>query len=480
MIDGEGDDQAQPESGDISEAAAVAIQKVNDETITLPTIPFRLVEKHYNKTTKLLLDSGSKLTIESRNRWHDYEFKKPLFVSFVRVETRGFADFHEFRFRAKLADGGTEEYTVKKTADNYTVAINQFVKSISFKPPSIWFTSPTLTEVIIWGFYKDDISDFLRHFAAIDRIKSEVIAEIQAKKSEIDGAIEALEAKEEELSNIESEVQEAEAALESARAELATERQRLADLSTQNSTLSSQLETLTDQIEDRKAELGTLTTSREDLKLETERANSDLRKLKENINLFPSEIAGFVTQAGKDIRTYIIFSAGLVGIISALFIWVLAGAFDLAEFVKSHPTVDVWPLLLAKLPLAIVVSAIVTACYKICRVFIGEMLRINRQKLSLTQVSIIAKDVSQSAEAGLDFSDSEIYGLRLRAKMAMLGDHIKTFVPSDPSRLFPENVFEALKGESDVSRRDVRALDSRDTPGSQEEPDSNEEEDSTR
>lgn len=454
-------DEEQDSAGEqsVSEAADAAAQSISDEAIALPIVPYRLVEKHYNKTTKLLTNSGSEVIIDSRNRWHDYEFRKPLFISFVRVKTLGFGDYHEFRFKAKLVDGGSEEYVARKSGEDFTVAINQFVKSISFKPPSIWFSNPKLTKVIIWGFYKDDISEFLRHFANIDRIKDEAIAEIRTEKAAIDASIEALEAKEAELSEIDVSIEESQASLTEAKSDLAAERQRLAELKAQNSAMSSQLETISEQIEERKAEIGTLTTSREDLRLETERANTDLKKLKENINLFPSEISGFVTQAGNDIRTYIRFAAGLIVIISALFIWVLAGAFDLAEFVKQNPTVNIGPLLLAKLPLAIVVSAIVTACYKIARVFIEEMLRINRQKLSLTQVSIIAKDVSQSSEAGLGFSDTEIYGLRLRTKMAMLGDHIKTFVPSDPSRLFPENVFEALRDEPNEARRSPRRSD---------------------
>lgn len=187
------------------------------------------------------------------------------------------------------------------------------------------------------------------------------------------------------------------------------------------------------------------------MKLEVERENTELKKLKDNINLFPSEISGFVTQAGNDIGTYINFAAGMIFIICVLFIWVLTGAFDLSEYVKDNPSANISQLLLAKMPSAIAVTALVGACYKIARVFIEEMLKINRQKLSLTQVSIIAKDVSLSAEAGLDFSESETYGLRLRTKMALLGDHIKTFVPSEPSHLFPETIFDNFKREKKPS-----------------------------
>lgn len=458
MTEDDYEGQTQSTGEAISVVVEDAIESIKGESVTLPVVPYRLVEKHYNKTTKLLSNSGSEVAIDSRNRWHDYDFKSPLFISFIRVVASGFNDYHEFKFKAKLSDGGSKEYTTKKNGDAFTVSINEFVKSISFKPPRVWFDSPVLTRVIIWGFYKDDISDFLSHFAKIDRIKNETIAEIKNEKDTIDRSIATLLSKEEQLSDIDSAIEENERALEIIKGDVTTEKQRLSELDTQISAISSQLETISDQIEDRKAEIGTLTAAREDIRLQIARANSELKRLRENINLFPSEIAGFVTQAGNDIRSYIHFSAGLVSIICILFIWVLTGAFDLSEFVKNNPNVNIGPLLLAKMPLAIVVSSLVAACYKISRVFIEEILKINRQKLSLTQVSIIAKDVSQSAEAGLGFTEHETYALRLRTKMAMLGDHIKTFIPSDPSRLFPRNVSDVF-GDPNEDKCDVRQPD---------------------
>lgn len=68
-------------------------------------------------------------------------------------------------------------------------------------------------------------------------------------------------------------------------------------------------------------------------------------------------------------------------------------------------------------------------------------MNINRQRLSLTKISIIAKDVSQASESKLSFTDEQIYANRLKVKMALLGDHIKHLISTEPELLFPENLF---------------------------------------
>jgi hypothetical protein len=72
--------------------------------------------------------------------------------------------------------------------------------------------------------------------------------------------------------------------------------------------------------------------------------------------------------------------------------------------------------------------AIITACYKIARSFISEMIKINNQRLNLTKISIIAKDVSMASEHDLNLSDEDIYRLRSELKMQLLKDHLKEYL----------------------------------------------------
>ena len=120
----------------------------------------------------------------------------------------------------------------------------------------------------------------------------------------------------------------------------------------------------------------------------------------------------------------------------------ILGAADLTTVIaKDDDNINILALLVSRLPYVLIASAIIYASYRLARLFISEIMNINRQRLSLTKISIIAKDVSQAAEHDLGMSESEVYTLRLKAKMAMMGDHIKHLISSEPELLFPENIF---------------------------------------
>ena len=84
-----------------------------------------------------------------------------------------------------------------------------------------------------------------------------------------------------------------------------------------------------------------------------------------------------------------------------------------------------------RLPFVAISIFVVHACYKIAKVFIAEIMKINQQRLNLSKVSIVAKDVSDSSTTGLEFEDDEIYELRTKLKMDMLASHLKGYVGDD-------------------------------------------------
>lgn len=426
-------------------SADEAIDRIRQEDLGVPHIPLIFVEKHHNKTTKLLANSGSDQSIEAKNRWFDYEFSKPLFVGFIDISGSDMSNYDEYQFRAKFEDGRKRDFTGKPKENSIRVDINEYITALSFKPPSVYWSifkrNPQIQKVSIHGFDKSELGEFLYRISRTTKIKESAIEEISKAKNEANDAILLLTKKQENLTSLELAITESNRTIESLNASISEKQTLEAELQSQLDRSENRLDAINQSIETRKEELSTATKNRETERLEVEKLRTELKKLKDDINLFPSEISGFLTQASKDVQTYIWFVAGMASIIFGLFIWVLNGAFDLSEYVKQNPNVSVWPLLLAKLPLAAVVSALVGASYKIAKVFIEELLKINRQKLSLTQVSIIAKDVSQSSESELNLSDTEIYGLRLRTKMAMLADHIKTFIPTNPTELLPQSIF---------------------------------------
>lgn len=90
-----------------------------------------------------------------------------------------------------------------------------------------------------------------------------------------------------------------------------------------------------------------------------------------------------------------------------------------------------WTMVVSRAPFAIISIFIIHACYKIIRMFILEVIRINNRRLDLTKVSIVAKDVSDTASRDLNFGDSERYDLNTKLKMELLKSHLKGYVADD-------------------------------------------------
>mgnify|MGYP000625084752 CR=1 FL=1 len=106
-------------------------------------------------------------------------------------------------------------------------------------------------------------------------------------------------------------------------------------------------------------------------------------------------------------------------------------ASELSHLGNLPANVSIWEVLIARIPYVLACGAIVASSYKLARVFISEIIRINEQRLNLTKVSIVAKDVSDASEDGLDLDDADLYEHRTHLKMDLLRSHLKGYLADD-------------------------------------------------
>ena len=170
----------------------------------------------------------------------------------------------------------------------------------------------------------------------------------------------------------------------------------------------------------------------------------NLRIYEGNINLFPTEIVDFVNQGSKKIKQYFWITLVPITLIAIMFGILIWGAADLSTVFTKDADYNITAVALSRLPYVTISLAIITASYQIARVFITEMIKINNQRLSLTKISIIAKDVSSASEAGLNLDDEDIYRLRTELKMKMLGDHLKEYISKDFTTELPQHISAAI------------------------------------
>lgn len=426
------------------------------DDVELEELPFRYMKRPQNKTTKLVSTSANSMRVEGRNRSFDYDFKEPIFLSHVVVDAEGYYPSDQFEFEVRLEGKKTRQGYARSENGEIVIEVSEFCVGFSFTPPRTWLRSTFIDSVRVFGFDKNDTERFIAFANDIDSLKSEALDVIEKTASEANELLASARAREAQKDSILSEISDAESRLSTLRGEISTQSAELSEIVAKVGSAKTQLDGVEEREERVRSEVTRLTTERQVVTNELSDLDKQLTALQDDIDMFPSELTGFLEQASNDIQTYNRYAVGFILVICILFVWVITGSFDLSEFVKANPNRDVWPLIAAKLPLSLIVAALATAAYKLARIFVQEQLNINRQKLSLTQMSIIAKDISQSSGSGLELSREEEFSARLKVRMALLSDHLKTFVKGDPKEILPTRLFglsrtsaSEARGESD-------------------------------
>ena len=111
----------------------------------------------------------------------------------------------------------------------------------------------------------------------------------------------------------------------------------------------------------------------------------------------------------------------------------------------------------SRTPFIIVTLGILTVSYKICQSLISEVINIQKRRLSLTKISIVAKDVSDASIIGLDLDDEEIYELRTKLKMSALKSHLSNDLEKDYDYELPLGLWDKFKLLKQARRAKINA-----------------------
>ncbi|MEQ8430530.1 MAG: hypothetical protein RLN94_08405 [Roseovarius sp.] len=136
------------EKFDLSSTYEKLNQLQETKVATATALPFGLLNRRTNKTTKLLANSGETQPMDGANRWFEYEFSEPVFLCEVEITMENYASYDTFVIRWVSPQGGENIQEISRSSDTVCRAtINQMVRSISFKPPKKWFTNTRINSV---------------------------------------------------------------------------------------------------------------------------------------------------------------------------------------------------------------------------------------------------------------------------------------------------------------------------------------------
>lgn len=419
------------------------------EDVELPDIldlPFEFFERPSSRTTQLVAVSDSARPVEGKSRWYAFQFRSPVFVTDVVVDASGYGESDEFAFEFEGPSRGVIQFRDKPDAEGCAVFIvNELCSQIRFRPPPIYFRNPKINSVRVLGIKSGEISPFLEAVGDIETTKAEAVSYVEQEAEKARALIESSKQALLERSAIQREV-------DNLKNQISRSKKTVEDLNlkkTQMIAENAASEKAISELKSRAAELESRVQHTQEglsrLEGDRKRLTQELKSLRENINLFPTEIVEFVNQGSHNIWQYFWLAIIPLFVTLLLTILLVSGAVDLTNLVTEQKNVNITALLLSRVPYVTVSLAIITACYKITINFFREIVRINNQRLNLTKISIIAKDVSHAAESNLNLSDQDIYRLRTDLKMQLLRDHLKEYLSSDfrlsgaiPPRLMPQ------------------------------------------
>ncbi|AUJ64534.1 hypothetical protein B9057_09545 [Aestuarium zhoushanense] len=365
-----------------------------------------------SKAHKLINNVSSDNFMSGRNTWFEYQFKDPVYISRIELEFSNYDSWNDVIFELQYVDGSPKEEKCKFNSNPLVLSPKRLVSKISFKPEAKNFSKPTLNSLRVYGFTGEEFKKFEGFVADYDRRMSELLEKEQLK-TELESGVKSRQERIEQLNR----------EIGQSKAELAK--------------ISSDIEASKNNFSERQDDLASIKTAisgdrkiQASLLKEIKDAQKELNELKEELRIFPSEISGFVREGNRNIFWYVILSIPFVIILSIILRSLFSSAIDLTQLWKSED-VDVWVIFLTRLPFVIVAITLIEACgYIIGRLFF-EIVRINRQRLEFSKLSIIAKDVTTAAASKSEIDDTAQFEAETELRMNLLREHMKSYNEGD-------------------------------------------------
>lgn len=367
------------------------------------------IEFYSRKSTKafqLVNNVDPNLALDAKRQWYQYDFPRPVYIFEVSVSATGYEAYNEIDFEVDHIDGTKYQQSVRGGEGKANVSIGKLASSVKFRPLEKVFSTPKLQSITVNGLTLDEFHAY--EWAIKEHEKS----------------LQSLKSREETLALAETEDKERADQRVVLDSEIGKSRAELDQLTKQASELRATIAGLTKEKSSIGEEVSGLEDQRLSLRRDVNSSQQQLQTLKNEIRLFPSEIAGFVKEGNRSILWYLGLSIPFIVVIYVVLSALFSGAIDLTQLWRKEESVDIWVVFLTRIPFVIIALAILEVCGFVVGRLISEILRINRQRLSLSKLSIVARDVSVAAAHGLDLSSDEIYENEVKLKMELLRGHM--------------------------------------------------------
>lgn len=398
------------------------------------------------RSTNLIGNNTEDGYIKGRKIWLDFDLREVVYITTIRVHAAGYENYHQMEL-SFIPYLGTDERNLSATFSEgeFIFSLNDFTKGFGLRPSETgFFKTAKITKVEVSGVEKEHVTGMVRFAQNADReIKrvedslskyftraQKAHEEIQSLQQTINELDDTIEEKAEEINSLDTQLQELSRTYKKTQENIAVATTVIEEQTKREQAIQQTINQLID--------------ARKELSSQTSHMTSQLREIKANINLFPTELAGYVNQGTRNIRLYAGLCIAPIGIIIYVTYRLFSNSERLLDAFQTLGQVSIFDFLISRLPYVVVSATILGICYKTLKALITEIISINRRRQELFKVSIIASDVSYASQDGMDLTDDERYELRTQTKMELLKEHLRQNVGEDyiysPGNAFMEKL----------------------------------------
>lgn len=386
------------------------------------------------KSTRLIGNRTDQGTMRARREWLSFDLNEPIYVTSIKIAASGYDDYHEMELSLIDALSGDEIKEKRKfSGSEFAFEPKRFIKGFGLRPDSAWSFTKTqyISRIDVRGLEQKSFYEVVLIYENLSREKEKIEESLsayfeKAKESEL-----KVTKNTDKLSHLTAEIDEYHSKIISLKEEISV-------LSIQRDELHKRIEVrasvekeMNERIQAVEISIQNLNNDRKEVSVRIAESRKELKDLKDNIDLFPTEIAGYVSQGTRNIRLYFWLSLFPMGIMAFVTFRLFHNAERLLDFDLTIGLSGVIKYLLSRSPYVVVSATILGISYSIIRGLISEIVNINRRRQELFKISIIATDISYASQRGLDLEPDQLYELRTQTKMEMLKEHLKMNVGDD-------------------------------------------------
>ena len=370
-------------------------------------IEITFFSKRSNKATKLI-NSDDGFSVDGAHRWYAYDLVSPVYLTELRIEASGYDSWHKFEVEIDHIDGTKHIESVSVDSNAVTLSLRKLANGFKFRPESRWVFKTEILSVVASGYTLEEFHSLEWSVKQLDikenrtAERERVFAEKELAESELDESISELLKQNGQLTAQKDELVQSNASLDA----------QVLDKGAIQKDVEREIETLQKQRREVKAEIA-----------EDEKFHSNLTK---KLRLFPSEISGFVEQGNRNIRSYLIIGTPFAAVFFVILWSLFSSSIDLTQLWRNEVDVDIWTIFLTRIPFVLDAVALIEACGFIVGRLIFEIVKINRQRLEFSKLSIVAKDVVTASVVDSSMTDEERFGEETKLKMQLLQEHMKS------------------------------------------------------